>query len=77
MVGEGLAVRVGIPVVSAPNVDPLNLEDVVDGPNNTQHTADHNHYDLHWVAHGRCAPAARLEVRYPFVYLKHSIKIIC
>lgn len=77
MVGERLAVRVSIPVEATPNVDPFNLEDVVDGPNNAQQAADHNHYDLHWVAHWRLAPAARLEVRYPLVYLKHSIKIIC
>lgn len=77
MMGERLAVRMSIPVEAAPNVDPLNLEDVVDGPNNAQHAAHHNHNHLHWVAHWRGAPAARLEVRYPFVYLKHSIKIIC
>lgn len=59
---EGLGVASGVSVVPAAHVDLLDLENVVDGPDDAQQAADHDHDDLHGETHRRVAGGTRLQV---------------
>lgn len=65
---------VGISSLSSANLDLLDLEDVVDGPDDAEQTADHDHDHFCGKAHGRVAAGAggsTLEVFHSLVNFEH------
>lgn len=64
----------GISGLTTADLDLLDLEDVVDGPDDAQQAADHYHNHLYGEAHGRVAAGAggaTLEVFHSLVNFEH------